>query len=195
MNTTTRKILCTLVKDFSSMHTASSLAPKLQMSRWGIWKVIKRLEKEELISLQDTGKGKTSTKTIHLNWKNNITEKTITLALAQEAEIQKRWKFVFADLEPEADFVILFGSILPSPKTAADIDIITVAKQTNLLKVNKVIENIQKTQEKKIHAHNCTAIELRQELQKGNKIFIDATYRGVVLFGQEKFIQFIRRLP
>jgi len=195
MNTTTQKIACTLVKDFSSIHTASSLAQQLQMSRWGIWKVIKKMEKEELINLQETGKGETSTKTIHLNWKNNLTEKTVTLALAQEAEFFKRWKFVFANLEPDADFMILFGSILHSPKTAADIDIIIVAKQTYLLKISKTLENIQKTQEKKIHTHNFTFKEFRQELQKPNKVFLDALDRGVVLFGQEKFIQSIRRLP
>lgn len=194
MDTTIRKLLCTLAKDFSSPYTASSLAQQLQMSRWGVWKIIKKLEKEELIVLQTTGKGKTSAQTIHLNWKNSLTEKTVALALAQEAEIQRRWKFVFADLEPEADFVILFGSILPSLQTANDIDILTVAKEKKLLKINNSIQVIQKTQEKKIHAHNFTSRELMQELQKPNKIFLDALRRGVILFGQEKFIELMRKV-
>ncbi|MDO8656004.1 MAG: Lrp/AsnC family transcriptional regulator, partial [Nanoarchaeota archaeon] len=51
MNTATRKLLCILTKDFSNLHTASSLAQQLQMSRWGVWKIIKKLEKEEIIIL------------------------------------------------------------------------------------------------------------------------------------------------
>lgn len=194
MNTATRKILCTLVKDFFSLHTASSLALQLQMSRWGVWKLIKKLEKEELLLLHATGKGKTSTQTIYLNWKNTLTEKTVALALAQEAEADRRWKFVFADLYQAADFVILFGSILSSPHTAGDIDILTVAKEKNLIKINKIIQTIQRTQEKKIHVHNFTSKEFTQELQKPNKVFLDAMHRGVILFGQEKFIQLRRKL-
>lgn len=194
MNTATRKLLCTLAKDFSSPHTASSLAQQLHMSRWGVWKIIKKLEKEELILLKSTGKGKTSTQTIQLNWKNTLTEKTIALALAQEAEIQKRWKFVFANLDQITDFVVLFGSILHSPQTANDLDIITVAKEKNLSKINNNLQVIQKTQEKKIHAHNLTDKEFRQELQKPNKIFWDALRRGIILFGQEKFIDLMRKI-
>ena len=153
-----------------------------------------RLEKEELIYLQSTGTGKTSTYTIHLNWKSALAEKTVALALAQEAEIQKRWTFVFAEMEAEAEFVILFGSILPSPKTAADIDIITVAKQAKVLAISRLLEKIQQTQEKNIHAQNFTLQEFKKELHQKNKIFLDALHRGVILFGQEKFLQFIRRL-
>lgn len=182
------------MKDLSNHHTASSLAQQLQMSRGGVWKVIKKLEKEELIVLQTIGKGKTSTQTIHLNWKNTLTEKTVALTLAQEAETQKRWKFVFADLDQKADFVVLFGSIIHSPQTANDIDILTVAKEKSLIKINRIIQTIQKTQEKKIQAHNFTSQELKQELQKPNKIFLDALHRGVILFGQEKFIELMRKI-
>ena len=192
MDATTRKILCTLAKDCWSVHTASTLALQLQMSRWGLWKALKKLEKEELIRLQSTGKGKTSTYTIHLNWKSTLAEKTVALALAQEAEIQKRWTFVFAEMEAEAEFVILFGSILPSPKTAADIDIITVAKQAKVLAISRLLEKIQQTQEKNIHAQNFTLQEFKKELHQKNKIFLDALHRGVILFGQEKFLQFIQ---
>ena len=36
--------------------------------------------------------------------------------------------------------------------------------------------------------------ELKDELEKPNKVFIDALKRGVVLFGQEKFIRFMKEL-
>lgn len=190
---TTQKVLNTLIKDFSAVHTATSLAQQLKMSRWGVWKIIKKLEKEEIIIIRPTGKGRTSTQTIHLNWNNKLTEKTIALNLVQEASFHKRWSFNFAEIEKEADFLLLYGSIIHSPKTAGDIDILTIAKEKKLSKINQLIFTIQKTQEKKIHAHNFTNQEFAKELQKSNKVFLDALKNGIVLFGQDKFIDFMKR--
>lgn len=190
---TIQKILILLVKDFSAVHTATSLAQQLKISRWGVWKIIKKLQQEEIIIVKPTGKGKTSTQTVHLNW-DSLTKKSLSLALAQEATFYKRWSFNFAELEPEVDFLLLYGSIIHSPQTAADIDIVSVAKEKKLSAVSKCIFTIQKTQEKKIHSHNFTAKEFVQELQKPNKVFLDALKKGVVLFGQEKFVEFMREL-
>ena len=193
MATTTQKVLTVLVKDFSVTHTATSLAQQLKMSRWGAWKTIKKLQAEEIMVLKPTGRGKTSTQTVHLHWRSKLTEKMITLALAQEASSYKRWIFTFAGLESEVDFLLLYGSILHSSKTAEDIDILSVAKEKKLLKINQLILTIQKTQDKKIHPHNFTAEEFAQELQKPNKVFLDALKKGIVLFGQEKFVEFVKR--
>ena len=194
MTTTSQKILISLIKDSSVVCTVSSLALELKKSRWGIWKIIKKLQKEDLLVAVPIGKGKTSTRTIHLNWNNKLTEKTLILALAQEASVYKRWNFNFAELEAEVDFLLLYGSILHSPKTAGDIDILSVTKEKRLSKINKLILSIQQTQEKKIHAHNFIAKEFSQELQKPNKIFQDALKKGVILFSQEKFVEFMEKL-
>jgi biotin operon repressor len=191
MATTIQNLLILLVKDFSAVHTATSLAQQLGKSRWGVWKILKKLQQEEIIIVKPTGEGKTSTQTIRLNWNSKLTEKTIILSLAREASAYKRWSFTFADLEPEVDFTLLYGSILHSPKRAGDIDLLSVAKEKNLSKISKLIFTAQQTQEKKIHAHNFTAREFVQELQKPNKVFLDALKKGIVLFGQEKFVAFM----
>lgn len=190
---TAQKILIILIKDFSAVHTATSLAQQLEMSRWGVWKAIKKLHKEELLTIKPVGSGKTSTQTIYLNWSNKLTEKTTALALAQEASAYKRWDFNFEDLEKETDFLLLYGSILSSSKTAGDIDLLSVAKEKKLSKINKLVLAVQKTQEKKIHFYNFTVKEFAQELQKPNKIFVDALRKGIILFGQEDFVEFMKR--
>jgi len=190
MITTTQKILIVLIKDFSAIHTATSLAQQLKMSRWGVWKIIKKLQQDGIIKLKPIGKGKTNTQTICLNWNSQLVEKMITLALAQEASACKRWSFTFADLEPEVDFLLLYGSILHSPLTARDVDIVCIAKEKKLSKINQLIFTLQQTQEKKIDSYLFTAKEFSQELQKQNRAFLDALRRGVILFGQKKFIEF-----
>jgi len=189
-----KPLLLLLLKDFSSIHSISSIAKKLGSSRVGVWKVIKKLEEEKLVKIESVGSGKTSTQIIGINWDNSIVEKTLILYLSEEAEKQKRWIVNFSRLQGLANFTILFGSIIHSPKEANDIDILCVSEKTNLNKIQKTIDETQKTQAKKIHSINFTKFEFKKELEKPNKAFIGAVKKGVVLFGQENFIQFIKEI-
>jgi len=188
---TSKKIALILLKDFSKTHTITSLAKELDMSRVGIWKILKQLQSEQFIKLTSVGLGKTSTSIIHLNWENVIVKKSLSLYLTEEAIKQRRWQLNFASLEKIADFLILFGSILHYPKEAKDIDIIIISQKRKFIKIQKIIDKIQKTQIKEIHLINLTETEFKKELKKSNKAFIDAIKKGSVLFGQEKFIQFM----
>ena len=189
------RILSVLARGIFQSQTATILAKELKMSRWGIWKILKELEKEGLINLVPLGSGKTSTHLIRLNWKNDLLEKTLSLIFAQEAAEYGRWKFVFSELEPYADFLILYGSILHSPKEANDIDIISIiSNKKNFLKIDDILKEKQITQSKRIHDIIFSSREFKYELQKPNKAFIDAIKKGVVLFGQEKFIKFIKEM-
>lgn len=189
--TNAQKIVTILLKDFKC-HTATSLSKELKMSRWGIWKILKKLEKDQFIILEPIGTGKTSTQRIKLNWNNPLLEKTLALSLTQEALKHKRWRFDFKKLEKEVEFLILFGSILQSPKDAKDIDILGIAKENKIGKIGDIILEIQQTQNKKIHSINFTNKELRQELNDRNKAFIDVIKKGIILFGQENFINFMK---
>ncbi len=75
------KILKILLKEFTIKQTITSLAKEAGMSRVGMWKVIKKLEKDKLIAVSQIGTGKTSTCSIGLNWDNPLVEKTLSLAL------------------------------------------------------------------------------------------------------------------
>ena len=158
-----QKIMNILLKDFSR-HTATSLAKELKMSRWGTWKILKKLEKDSLILIEPVGSGKTSTSTIKLNWGNILTEKTLALSLTQETLKYKRWLYDFSSLQQKVEFLILYGSILYG-KEANDIDIIGIAKEKNLGKVNDVVFKMQETQSKKIHSINLTQKEFKKELK------------------------------
>lgn len=188
-------ILKTLLKDFTAKHTVTSISKESGMSRQGVFKVLKRLESEKLILLTQLGSGKTSTYTISLNWENPVVEKRLSLILTEEAVKNERWAANFAELENKTEFTILYGSILEKPKEANDIDLLNlVSENKNFIQIDQIINDIQKTQIKKIHTINFTETELKNELKKQNKAFIDAIKNGIALFGQEKFIKFIRKV-
>lgn len=188
------KILKIALTDFTIKPTITSLAKELGMSRVGAWKVLKKLEAEKLVILSPVGTGKTSACQIILNWGNPLTEKNLSLILTEDAITNRKWMANFAELENKVDFLIIYGSILHSPKEANDIDILGVTNKNNFLSIDEAVKKAQKTQDKKIHAINFTPAEFKQELNKPNKAFIDAIKKGIILFGQEKFIKFIQNI-
>ena len=194
-NNPENEILKILLKQFTTQWTITSLAKEMNMSRVGIWKVLKRLKAKKLISLSSIGEGKTNILSINLNWENPLLEKTLSLILTEDALKNQRWLNNFAELEKKVDFLILYGSIIHSPKEANDIDTVgVVSNKNNFIYIEETIQKIQKTQIKKIHSENFTQSEFKKEIRKPNKIFIDAIKKGIVLFGQEKFIKFVKEI-
>jgi DNA-binding Lrp family transcriptional regulator len=189
------KILNVLLKDFTIKSTVTSLAKEISMSRVGAWKVLKKMQSDKLINLSPVGSGKTSTYNISLNWDNPLVEKTLALSLTEDALKNQRWLSNFAELRGKVDFLIIYGSIIHSPKEANDIDILCLVSNKNkFLEIEESIKKIQKTQLKNIHALSFTQAEFRQELEKPNKVFIDAIKKGIILFGQENFIKFVKSI-
>lgn len=188
------KILKKLLKDFIKQYTLTTIAQDIGMTRSGTWKILKKLESEELIILTTIGEGKTSAYKIGLNWDNPLTEPTLITLLIKESLNYRRWKFNFEKLEQELEILILFGSTVHSPKKAGDIDIMCIAKENKLGKIRNIILDIQQTQNKKIHAINLLYKELKQEINNKNKAYIEALKKGVVLSGQNNFVKFIRSL-
>lgn len=192
-NKTHEEILKILVKQFTKKWTITSLAKELHASRVGIWKVLKKLEIEKLLLLSSIGEGKTNVFSVNLNWEYPILEKRLSLLLTEEALKNQRWLNNFEDIKDKTEFLILYGSILHSPKEAGDIDVLIVALKNNFQQIEKSAQKIQKTQMKKIHLESFTKTELKEEI-KTNKVFIDAIKKGIVLFGQEKFVKFIKEI-
>jgi len=189
------EILKILLKDISKKHTVTSLSKERKISRVGSWKLLKELEKESLVTLFPIGPEKTSVKEVKLNWDNPLLEKILALLLTEDALKRKKWIYNFKELKDYVGFLILFGSILHSPKEANDIDILNVISNgKNFTKIDTMITNIQSTQNKKIHALNLTKKGLIDELKENNNAYIDALKKGIILFGQENFIKFMKNL-
>ena len=188
------RIVLLLLKDFSTVHTITSIGKELGMTRSGIWKVLKRLEHEKFIIMKPTGK-ETSLVIPKLNLKNELLDKYLDLALSREAMDYERWVFNFIEAKEHVSFFILYGSVLKSYAKAKDIDIVgIIPNRKSFEKLHESLDKIQKSESKRIHAINFTQSEFREELLKPNKAFVEAVKRGIVLFGQEEFIKFMKKL-
>lgn len=190
---TSNRILLILLKEPFAKHTITSLAGKLEITRQGVWKSIDKLIKQKLITVETLNISKTSTAIVKINWSYPLTEKTLSLMMTQESLTYERWVDDFKDLKSQIQFLVLFGSILHSPKTANDIDILAVVEdRSNFKDLDESIRKIQITQLKKIHCIEFTESELKSELGRPNKAYLDALKKGVILYGQDQFIKFIK---
>ena len=194
-NTPSKKLVELLLKDFTGVYTVSSIAQKLRLTRMGAWNILKTLQNEKVILLKATGTGKTSTKIVSLNLDNPVLDKYLAFSLSEQASQYNRWLLNFEPLKNHVSFLILYGSIISSPKQANDVDVVAiVSDKTKFKPIHKEIDNIQHVQLKEIHAINFTEEEFRRELLKPNEAFIDAVKKGIILFGQEQFIQFMKKI-
>ncbi len=195
-NKTSDSILSILIKEPLADHSATSLSRALGITRQGLWKTLNKLFKDKLISLKSIADTKKSAVNIKLNFENPITEKVISLLLTKESLNYERWRFNFSEVKDYSRFVILFGSILHSPKEANDIDLLIVADdKKDFHAIGKTILKLQQTQIKKIHFIDLSDSELKEELKiNKNKAYIDAFKKGVVLLGQDDYVKFIRDL-
>jgi len=193
-NNTSNRILSILLKEPLSIHTATSLSKALNITRQGIWKTLNKLAESKLVSLESTNDTKTSTTIIKLNWDNPVTEKTLSLFLTKESLKQQRWRVDFSELKEKVHFLVLFGSILSNSRGANDIDLLAAVNKKNFKIVEEITAKAQQTQIKKIHLIDLTINEFNNELKKHNKAYIDLVKKGIILYGQDNFIQFIKQL-
>jgi len=188
------RIALLLLKDFSTMHTITSIGKELGMTRSGIWKVLMKLKKEDYITLETTGK-ETSLIIPKLSLRNELLEKYLNFALSKEAKEHERWIFNFTAVKEHVSFFILYGSVLKSYAKAKDLDVIgIIPDRKSFKKLHESLDKIQKSESKRIHTINFTESKFREELLKPNKAFVEAVKKGVVLFGQEEFIKFMKKL-
>ncbi|MFH1710738.1 MAG: hypothetical protein ABH840_00330 [Nanoarchaeota archaeon] len=195
-NKTTDKILSILIKEPLVDHSATSISKTLGITRQGLWKTLNKLSKDKLISLKSIADTKKSAFNIKLNFENPITEKVISLLLTKESLNYERWRFNFSEVKDYSKFIILFGSILHSPKEANDIDLLVIADdKKDFNTINKIMLKLQQSQIKKIHFIDISDNVLKGELKTNkNKAYLDAFKKGIVLFGQDDYVKFIRDL-
>jgi predicted nucleotidyltransferase/DNA-binding phage protein len=191
---TAEKILIKLVKEPFAEHTVTSLASAFGITRQGLWKTLNKLSKNKFIYLKSIADTKKSAVDINLQL-DPISIKMLSLILTKEAMNNPKWINNFAEIEEKVSFLIIFGSILNNPKEAKDIDLIAVLdNKIKFKQIDGIISKIQKTQAKRIHLIDLTKEEFKEELKNQNKAYIDALKKGVILFGQDNFIEFIKGL-
>ena len=185
-----KKALLILFKDFTKYYNANSLSKEIMISRIGTMKMLKKLEKEELLTRETIGKSIT----YKVNMENDYAKDLITFLLSDQANRFKRWKDEFKDLFKKDRIIMLYGSALHDYSKARDIDIMIVRKTGEGGDIYKIIRARQKFIPKKIHAIDLTSEELIKNVKQRQEAIIDIVKNAVVLYGQNQYVELIKNV-
>ncbi len=169
---------------------ANSISKEIGLTPMGALKILKRLEKEGVLASKTAGKATFYS----INFTNGYARDYLEFALKREAEQSspyvKRWVSEVRKLK-NADISIIFGSVLKKGSEANDIDALLVTTQKKFEKLKEEISDLNKINEKGIHAVYQTTADLRSNIAKGDKAVLNAL-KGIIAFGEEKLIELIR---
>jgi hypothetical protein len=187
INILPKKVLLFLLRNFNGSNTVSSISNEFSMNRVGIWRLLKKLEFQDYIKLTSIDNRKTSTYLVKLNWNNALLDKLLSFYLTDEAIKEKKWFQKLKGLERVVEFLILY---IPEDESQK----ITIISVIPNKKIKIYHTPGELGEERDINTINLTELEFIQEFTKKNQDFIGQINNGMVLFGQERFIQIMKQI-
>jgi len=185
------KIMSILFKEPYVDYNANNLSKITNLSSMGTLKILKKLEKQNLIKGKQMGKA-TFYKP-HL--KNQYSQIFIELILRKEAEESlpkvKRWIKELKKFEKDSEIGIIFGSLLKK-SGFEDIDFLLIINSLKNKKINQITKNLNEINIKKIHLVKQTDKDFKKNIKEKNKIILNALKEGIVIFGHKKIIRAIQ---
>ncbi len=185
------EILLVLLKDITMDYNANNLSKKLGLTAMGSLKILKKLEKQKLLTPRQMGKAVFYKPNLSNSYARNYLQ-FLLIKEAEEAEPKaKRWIRELRKLQDDAEAGILFGSILKK-ENPNDIDILLVLKQSQNQKTNETLAEINKLTHKRIHAIKQTKTDLEKNIGKRDSVIANALKNCIVIFGYESIIRVIQ---
>ncbi len=177
-----------ILKDFSNNYNANNLSHELGLSSMGVLKILKRLEKRGVLKSKKFGK----VVFYKPNFNNDYTFSYLSFLLEKEAQESipriKRWVTDLKSLKELGLIGILFGSVI-TKENYNDIDLILVLEQPSNVRVNKLIDNLNKISTKRIHLVKQSLNDFKSNLLKQDKVILNALKTSIIIFGYDKFIE------
>ena len=179
-----------LIRNFSQEYNINQLSRELKLSPGGIFKILKKLEKQNYLVSDKQG----NNIFYKINYKSEETIDTCKFVLSKG----KTTPFIrvqiddLGKLKQLTKIAIIFGSILTKDKEANDVDIVLIFKEKEFSKIEKALEEINSIKHKKIHAIYQTEKDFADNIRKKDKVILSAIKTGIVLWGRDLFLEAIK---
>lgn len=182
-----KKALLIIFKEFDNYYNANSLSKKIGLSRVGMTKILRKLEKASVLKSKQVGKSVI----YKINFSNDYVVDLMTFLLSDEASDYQRWKDEFRDLFEYGKFLLIYGSATINYSKASDIDLMIIDGKNSM---SKIIREKQKVLSKKIHLIELSEKDFLSNLEKKQKSFIEIVKSAVVLSGQNKYVELMKNV-
>jgi len=183
------KVLLTILKNPETSYNASNIAKEIGISSMGALKILKRLERENLLYSKQLGRSIF----YDFNFKNEYLIEYLTFLLNKEIEqacpYTKRWVRELKKIK-NSELIILFGSVLEEEKNATDVDVLFIINPKKIQLLKTEIEKINMVNDKRIHPIYQSERDFKDNIRNQDKIVLNAL-KGITLVGQRKFVDFL----
>lgn len=178
------------MRNFSESYNINQLAKKLEISPGGMFKILKKLQKQNFLVEERLG----NNIFYKINYESHDTLDVCKFVLI-EKDITPYLQVWIKDLEilkEKTDIAILFGSVLEKGKQARDIDLLLVFNQKNFEDVEGLIEDINKIKSKKVHAIYQTKKDIIKNIKGRDKAILEEIRTGIILWGRDFLVEVIK---
>ncbi len=181
--------LLLILKNPYEEYNSRGLSKIVGISHAGMFKILKKLENQKILISRSVGRAKIYS----INFENILAVKRAEMALIMEARQNERWIEEFNSLKHDAEFIVIFGSILRRSESARDIDLLIIADRKKFGRIKEQIYKKNNLMAKKIHLLLQTPDEFLSDFEKKNKSMLEIIRTGAVLFGQDEFVNLIKK--
>lgn len=185
----TTKVIKYLLKNFE-LKNINQISKELNISLGSAFKILKDLEKNEIILLKKMG----NAKYYHLNLKNRETIKLCELILLEEKRNLRGYAKIYADEIKNfknAPLIILFGSVLKN-KQFNDVDVLFVTN--NIKEISKFCLEISKIRTKPIIPLILKKLDLIMEIKNKKESILEIIKTGIVIKGESVFLEVVKNV-
>ena len=183
----TKKIILYLLRNLELVNI-NQISQKLDISVGSAFKILKSLEKSEIIKSDKLG----NAIFYRINLASEEAVKLSELLLIEERRMLKGYPKLYADEIKNfegAELIILFGSVLNN-KEFNDVDVLFL---TNKVKeVSKFCLNLSKIRTKPVVPFILTREDLIKEIKNKKEVIINILKTGIILKGESRFIDILK---
>ena len=173
-------------------YSLNGLARECKVSPAGAYKIVKKLENEEIVY----AKAVANIKIFRLNFDSEKTKRVLELAFIQEkleGRIFQRAQDMIV-LNGVTKIGIIFGSYNTKEDAPRDLDLVFVVEKEDFEKYKQILTNVVNITPIKIQDIVQTEQDLTENIKKNDPIIVDALFSGIVLWGFETLSRVIKNV-
>lgn len=185
----TKKIILYLLKNLELVNI-NQISRLLKISVGSSFKILKELEKNNLVVSSDLG----NAKFYQINLNNEETIKWCEILLSEERRNLKGYPKIYAEeiiKFEHAELIILFGSVLDN-KDFNDVDTLFITNEPK--EVTNFCLSISKIKTKPVVPLILKRVDFVKEIKSKKEVILKILKTGVILKGESVFIEVLKNV-
>lgn len=190
------KIVEYLVRNIPDRFNVNQIARNLKISVGSAYKILKSLEKKQILVSENIGNGIYYTLNIKSKEAENLAGLVLIESRNNSLNKNPHASIYAKDLEQAKKFsraIIIFGSILVK-KDANDVDVLFIINKGKAKIAEDFCLKLSNLRPKRINPLLMTALDFRKNIKKQDKVVTEVFKKGVILFGEDKIIKTLKSI-